>query len=83
MENPFITTDKQTLQEAFKAALYEYDREKERLSKPRFFTINQAAKRMGLAHATVKKLISNGRIEATPDNRITEKAINDYLGLKK
>ena len=71
---------KSELKSIFKEVLIEHDLEKENSRKPRLFTINQTAKRLCLAHATVKKLIYAGRLKATPDNRITEKAINEYLG---
>ncbi len=45
----------------------------------RLFTINQVAKRLGMSHSTVKKLVTSGQIKSTSNNRITEKAIDDFL----
>lgn len=47
--------------------------------KETLFTINEVAKRLGRAHSTIKKLISQGILRTTADGRISEKAINDYL----
>lgn len=43
------------------------------------FTINQVAKKLGMSHSTVKKLVRSGALKATRNDRITEDAINDFL----
>jgi len=43
-------------------------------------TINQVANRLKMAHATIKKLVKTGQLKATADGKITEKALNEYLG---
>jgi hypothetical protein len=45
-------------------------------------TINKAAKLLGMAHSTVKKLIATGAIKTVTDGKITIGAVNDYLGRK-
>ena len=43
------------------------------------FTINQVAKRLGMAHSTIKKLVHSGAIKSTRNGRITEESITDFL----
>ncbi len=43
------------------------------------FTINAVAKRLGMAHNTVKKLCRNGIIKTTKCGRIPEDALSEYL----
>ncbi len=43
------------------------------------YTINEVAKRLRRAHATIKRLTAQGVLRTTPDGLISEKAINDYL----
>ena len=45
----------------------------------RLFTINQVAKKLGMSHSTVKKLVRSGAIASTRNDRITEESINDFL----
>lgn len=45
----------------------------------KLYNVNQIAKRIGKAHATVKKLINKGLIKTTIDGLISEASINDYL----
>lgn len=73
----------EALKVAVKAAIQELEaeREKTRLS-DRTYTINEVAKRLKMAHATVKKYAKNGVIKTTKTGRITEQAINDYLNDK-
>lgn len=55
------------------------DREKEKVQSEKLFTINQVARRLGRAHATIKKLVTEGILKSTPDGLISEKSINEYL----
>ncbi len=43
------------------------------------YTINQVAKQLKMAHATVKKLVAKGMIRSTTSGRIPQDAIEDYL----
>ena len=45
----------------------------------RLYTINQVAKKLGMSHSTVKKLVQSGAIASTRNDRITEDSINDFL----
>jgi hypothetical protein len=42
-------------------------------------TVNHVAQRLHLAHATVKKLVETGVMRSTPDGRITELQLQEYL----
>ena len=55
------------------------DKEKERKEQETLCTINQGARRLGRAHNTIKKLVQAEILKTTPDGRISEKSINDYL----
>jgi excisionase family DNA binding protein len=43
------------------------------------YTINEVAKKLGMAHATVRRLVENGVIRSTPNKRIPEQAVEDFL----
>ena len=75
-----ILTTKQELANTIKSILVEYDEEKIAKEPGKVFTINQVAKMLGKAHATIKKLVVKGTIKSTVDGLIPEKAINEYLG---
>jgi Holliday junction resolvasome RuvABC DNA-binding subunit len=42
-------------------------------------TINQAAKRLGYAHATIKKYVTKGLLRTTRDGRIAEVELERFL----
>lgn len=75
-----ILTTKQELAQTIKSVLVEFDKEKAAKLPEKVYTINQIAKQLGKAHATIKKLVENGYIKATKDGLIPESAINEYLG---
>ncbi len=76
-----ITISPTQLQKTIVEALRKYDQEKQ--SKEDItgtVSINQAAKILNVAHATVKKLIATGELKTTADQRrIPKKALNEYL----
>lgn len=43
------------------------------------YTVNQVAKRLGMSHHYVKKLIVSGVMRSTKSGRITETAVEEYL----
>jgi len=45
----------------------------------RIYTVNQAAKKLGMAHNTVSKHIKEGLLKTTAGGRVTESAIEEYL----
>lgn len=48
--------------------------------KDKLYSINSIAKRLGVSHTTVKKLVFQGVIKATKDGKfISEESINEYL----
>ncbi|MDY0103221.1 MAG: helix-turn-helix domain-containing protein [Lentimicrobium sp.] len=78
-----VITDIENLKLAVKTAFQEMEAEKVKVQlTDRTYTINEVAKRLHMAHATVKKLAMNGIIKSTKSGRITEQAINDYLNDK-
>jgi hypothetical protein len=78
-----VITDVENLKLAVKAALLEMEAEKEKTQlSDRTYSINEVAKRLKMAHATVKKHVISGLINSTKSGRITEQAINDYLNDK-
>jgi len=80
MDNELIVVSPKTIKAIIKNALKEYDMEqKEIQSETTLFSINKAAKILGVSHATVKKLVAKNTIKTTPDNKITEKELNRYL----
>lgn len=74
-----LITEPSELKSLIKSALQEYDLEKGKDKGETLWTINQIAKRLGKAHATIKKLVLNGIIKTTKDGLISEAALNEYL----
>ena len=64
---------------AVKLSLSEYEKEKATLMKDQCFTINKVAKRLKKSHATIKKLIHSGHLQATSSGLIPEWTIQEYL----
>lgn len=80
MENELILVSPKTIKAIILKALEEHDiRKNESQSENKLFSINKAAKLLGVSHATVKKLVANETLKTTPDNKITEKELNRYL----
>lgn len=75
-----ILTTKQELEQTIRSVLIEFDKEKSISIPKKVYTINQVAKMLGKAHATIKKLVDKGYIKSTKDGLIPESAINEYLG---
>ncbi len=80
MDQELIIVSPKTIKAIILKALEEYEtQQKEKQSENKLFSINKAAKVLGVSHATVKKLVDNEIIKTTPDNKITEKELNRYL----
>ncbi len=75
----FLISEASELKSLIKLALIEHEIEKNRDKGETLWTVNQVAKRLGKAHATIKKLITKGLLKTTKDGLITEASINDYL----
>ena len=68
------------LNRAIKAAYKEMQAENENDKKSdKLYTVNQVRKRLGKAHATVSKLISNGMIKTTKNGLVSEASLREYL----
>ncbi len=79
-----VITDLSELKMALKAAMVELNEEasKEKAkaaTADRLYTVNEVRKRLGKAHATIKKLVAKGMLKTTVDGLITEASINEYL----
>ena len=79
-----VITDLPELKLALKAAMIELNEETanekaKAATADRLYTVNEVRKRLGKAHATIKKLISKGMLKTTIDGLITEASINEYL----
>jgi len=79
-----VITDLSELKLALKAAMIELNEETasekaKAATADRLYTVNEVRKRLGKAHATIKKLISKGMLKTTIDGLITEASINEYL----
>lgn len=69
-----------TVKIAVKTAICELNQEQQKqVEGEKLFTVNQVRKRLGKAHATIKKLIRLGYIKTTKDGLISEAALNEYL----
>ncbi len=80
IKNELIVVSPNTIKAIIKSALKEFDLEQREVqSETRLFSINKAAKILGVSHATVKKLVANDTLKTTTDNKITEKELNRYL----
>lgn len=75
-----LITEPSELKSLIKSALIEFDNEKNMDKGETLWTVNQIAKRLGKAHATIKKLVKAGYIKTTKDGLISEAALNEYLG---
>ncbi|RLD44052.1 MAG: hypothetical protein DRJ05_01125 [Bacteroidetes bacterium] len=77
--NRIILTTPSELRNEIKSVFLELEKEKSKYESAKLYTINQVAKQLGKAHATIKKFVEAGLIETTKSGLITEDAINDYL----
>jgi hypothetical protein len=68
------------LNRAIKTAYKELQAENENDKEAdKLYTVNQVRKRLGKAHATVSKLISNGMIKTTKNGLVSEASLREYL----
>ena len=79
-----VITDMVELKTALKAVMIELNEETaiaraNAANNDKLYTINEVRKRLGKAHATIKKLVDKGFIRATKDGQISEAALNEYL----
>lgn len=79
--NELIIISKGDLKQAFNEWHREIEAEKASLkSEEMSYSINQVSIRLGRSHATVKKMVINGILRATADQkRISEAALNEYI----
>ena len=75
-----VVTSKSDLREYIRSVILEIEAQKAAKETPKLYSINQVAKKLGKAHATISKMVATGLIKATKDNLIPETSINEYLG---
>ena len=79
-----VITDMVELKTALKAVMIELNEETAVASanaanNDKLYSINEVRKRLGKAHATIKKLVDKGFIRVTKDGQISEASLNEYL----
>ncbi|HCT71554.1 MAG TPA: hypothetical protein DF409_11635 [Bacteroidales bacterium] len=81
----FISYSAYELKQIILQALSEYEKRRGMITQyGKNYSIAQAARLLGRTTSTIKKLIETGELQATSDGRrITPKAIEDYLRIRK
>ena len=80
MQNQLIIVTPEQLKEIFKESFLEFVKEYEASKETlKYYSINAASKKMQFSYSKTKRLINDGLIEITPDNRITNFEIKRYL----
>ncbi len=74
-----ILTTRAELRQEIKSVFLEVEMEKRANQPTKLYTINQVAKQLGKAHATISKYVKAGLIKTTKSGLISENAINNYL----
>lgn len=64
------------------AALAEYERLKQGKDSEPLYTINQVAKKLQKAHATIKKWVENGVLRTTENGLIPKSEIERFLSVQ-
>ncbi len=77
-----IITTPEKLKALIKEAIKETDEGKKKNEIPKLYSINQVAKRLGKAHATIQKLVKNDYLKTTKSGLITETSLNEYLQIQ-
>jgi hypothetical protein len=79
-----ILADRKDLKAALIDALEEFHLEREKqFEQDKLYTVNAVARRLGKAHATVKKLVKCGLLKTTKDGLILATSVNEYLGKQR
>lgn len=74
-----VLLDGEDLKEIIKGALKEFALEQNKNRGEQLYNVNQIARRLGKAHATIKKLIAKGLIKTTKNGLISESSLNEYI----
>jgi hypothetical protein len=83
MDTKVVLTDDLALENIVLNALKKYGVLSNGMGNVKLYSIHSVAKKLGMAHKTVKKLCTDGQITTTSNNRITEAALNEYLKTQK
>lgn len=80
MENKIILTTPDEIESIVLSALKKYEETYlERVNENKFYSINQVAQMLNRSHTTISKLVANGTIKTTADNRISQSNLDEYL----
>lgn len=82
MQTVLITTQKE-LADTLRGVLQEMEAERKENSNLKSFSIHQVAKKLGRAHATIKKYVESGILKTTKDGRIPEVELIRFLEAEK
>ena len=74
-----LITSKHELTDTLNMVLDAREKQCAKKTEMKSFSINQVAKRLGRAHATIKKYINHGLLMTTKDGRIPESEIEKLL----
>jgi len=65
-----------------KQAVFEALEEKERTNPEQLYSLPQVAKKLNKDYHTIRRMINQGRLQATTDGKyVSQKAIDNYLNL--
>lgn len=79
MMSKLVITEDKTLENIVFNALIKYGIPQKDNNRIILYSVNSLAKKLGMAHKTIKKLCDDRIIRTTKSGRITEDALNDYL----
>lgn len=74
-----LITSKAELAKTINQVMDEREQKKEKKENLKSLTIHQVAKRLGRAHATIKKYVDAGLLKTTRDGRIPEVELERFL----
>ena len=74
-----LITSKNELAATINAVLDEREKRLKRKENLKSLTIHQVAKRLGRAHATIKKYVDQGLLKTTKDGRVPEVELIRFL----
>ena len=78
-----LITSKHELADTLNMVLDAREKQRAKIAEMKSFSINQVAKKLGRAHATIKKYIDQGLLITTKDGRIPEPEIEKLLRPQK
>jgi hypothetical protein len=77
--NSIVIIPEERMKEIIKAAIIEVEKDRLNATNDATYSVAAVAKRLKMAHATVKKLIREDFLDITKNGRIPERSINKFL----